>query len=425
MIAENSVHPLKAGNAFHESLLEYRSFTSAFILILAAVISGFLIQHLGSNILKPTTAGAWGSILIFCIWIGATVYFRHQLFCILTSYQFAVSVLLTSAVAVILGTFIIQHGSVTDYLHYYGPLLTNLIQNFFLYDLFHSVWFASLLLLTASSLFLVLLKRNPLRPAQWGFLLSHGGIILILAGGITGYFTSETGMIHLNEGQSASSLAIEKNGIYSGEKRDLGFDLKLLDFQVDYYPSEFKIYAYRLDPEKKEYRAIGSYKLQQGKRYKIPGSGTDLLIRHATTGDSATAEIEASGPDGVLNATLTNDAEAPVFLNKGEIALIIDKRDREAKEYRSLVAIIENGVEQRRALVEVNHPLKHKGFAFYQANFDPQNPGYSGIQTVRDPGLGFVYTGFVMMSLGVVFIFYIRPRLVQAGRKRQEASHAA
>jgi hypothetical protein len=415
----------KSGEGTHEAMMQYRSFTSALVLILAAVLSAFLIQHLGLHLIGPKTAGTWVSIFILLSWAGAAVYFRRELFWIFTSYQFAVSILATSSAATILGTFIVQHGSFEDYSRVYGPLAAGLIHNFFLYDLFHSFWFSSLLILTALSLFLVLCKRNPFRSTQWGFLLSHGGIILILVGAIAGYFTSETGMINLNEGQSASTVALTKNGSYTGVRRNLGFDLKLQDFQVEYYPAEYKIYAYRLDSEKKEYVAEGSYKIKQGKKYKIPGTGTTISIQSAETGDVAKAEILASGPNGMYQATLTDHAASPAYLNNGQIALLIDKRNRDAKDYRSVVSIFENGIERRHQTIEVNHPLKYKGFSFYQANFDPDNPAFSGIQMVKDPGLGFVYTGFIMMSLGVIFIFYIRPRMVEAGRKRQEAQYAA
>ena len=60
----------------------------------------------------------------------------------------------------------------------------------------------------------------------------------------------------------------------------------------------------------------------------------------------------------------------------------------------------------------VNDPLSHQGFMFYQSNFRKDDPTYSGIQVVRDPGLGVVFLGFIMMSIGVIFIYYIRPRLL-------------
>ena len=430
MIADKTMGPaavIKPANAegIHPAMMQYRSFTSAFVLILSTVLCTFLIQHIGLNLAKLISPGNLISFLIMIAAAGAIVYFRQELFWILTSYQFAVSILATSSAATILGTFIIQHGAVEDYYRVYGTLIGGLIQNFFLYDLFHSFWFASLLILTAVSLFLVLVKRNPFRATQWGFLLSHGGIILILAGAIGGYFTSESGMINLNEGQSANSVVLTKNGALTGFKRDLGFDLKLQDFQVEYYPAEYKIYAYRLDSAKKEYTAEGSYKLKQGKKYKIPGTDTTLFIRSAESGDTASAQILASGPNGMYEATLTDHPTAPTYLNHGEIAVLIDKRNQEAKDYRSILSIYENGIERKRATVQVNQPLKYKGFTFYQANFDPENPAYSGIQMVRDPALGFVYAGFVMMSLGVIFIFYIRPRMVEAGRRKQEALYAA
>jgi cytochrome c biogenesis protein len=39
------------------------------------------------------------------------------------------------------------------------------------------------------------------------------------------------------------------------------------------------------------------------------------------------------------------------------------------KDYKSSLAILEDKKEVRKKIIEVNHPLKYKGFVFYQANF--------------------------------------------------------
>lgn len=404
---------------FHREMQQIRSFASAFALILAIILTAFLIQHLNPQVSQPGSFGFWGALFLIGCWLTILVPLRRKLFLIFTSYQFAVSILAFSTVAVMLGTFVIQNAPPEEYLRLYGESLTAIIQNFFLFDLFHSLWFGSLLILIAVSLFLVLTKRNPFRLTQLGFLFSHGGIILILAGALMGFYRGEKGMIHLNEGDSASSLQIVKNNAYTGETGNLGFSLKLEDFQVDYYKGDYKIYAYRLDQSDGRYRAIGSYKIREGRRHKIPGSDTDFRIAAFTSGEFPTVNVEIASPEGKHFGVVTNRVEAPLILNEGEIVLMMDKRDDEVKEYRSLVSVYEGGIRQRQEVIQVNHPLKHKGFSFYQSNFDPDNLAYSGLQVVRDPGLSIVYGGFLFVGIGVVFIFYVRPRVVEAGRRKQ------
>ncbi|MBI4230775.1 MAG: cytochrome c biogenesis protein ResB, partial [Planctomycetes bacterium] len=83
----------------------------------------------------------------------------------------------------------------------------------------------------------------------------------------------------------------------------------------------------------------------------------------------------------------------------------------DVKSFRSRLAILEGGREVLQGNVEVNHPLPYKGWLFYQANYSADDPTYSGFLAVKDPGLPWVFAGFVMIVAGAVFVFYIRPRL--------------
>lgn len=102
----------------------------------------------------------------------------------------------------------------------------------------------------------------------------------------------------------------------------------------------------------------------------------------------------------------------PVALADGKTFLAFELRADEPKAFRSHLTILEGGKTITEKTIVVNDPLSYKGFMFYQSNFRKEDPTYSGIQVVRDPGLGIVFLGFIMMSLGVVFIYYIRPRLI-------------
>jgi cytochrome c biogenesis protein ResB len=83
-------------------------------------------------------------------------------------------------------------------------------------------------------------------------------------------------------------------------------------------------------------------------------------------------------------------------------------RDNEAKNYYSTLSILKNDRVVATKQIYVNEPMFYEGWAFYQANYDPQNLLYSGIEAVRDPGLPLVYLGLTLMMLGVFQIFYLR-----------------
>lgn len=102
----------------------------------------------------------------------------------------------------------------------------------------------------------------------------------------------------------------------------------------------------------------------------------------------------------------------PIALADGKTFLSFELRSDEPKSFRSHLTVLENGVKITEKTIVVNDPLSYKGYMFYQANFRKEDPTYSGIQVVRDPGLGIVFLGFLMMSIGVVFVYYIRPRIL-------------
>jgi len=83
-------------------------------------------------------------------------------------------------------------------------------------------------------------------------------------------------------------------------------------------------------------------------------------------------------------------------------------REKEAKNYYSTLSVLEVGQVVRTERIYVNEPMHYEGYAFYQANYDPRNLRYSGIEVVKDPGLPLVYLGLTLMMLGVFQIFYLR-----------------
>ncbi|MFQ6103074.1 MAG: cytochrome c biogenesis protein ResB [Candidatus Glassbacteria bacterium] len=87
------------------------------------------------------------------------------------------------------------------------------------------------------------------------------------------------------------------------------------------------------------------------------------------------------------------------------------QRERDILDYKSRVRVLENGEEVMAKTIEVNHPLIYGGYSIYQQSYNESDWTWTGFEVVRDPGLWVVYTGFVMMCIGSIYIFYIRPRI--------------
>ncbi|MCO6476863.1 MAG: cytochrome c biogenesis protein ResB [Phaeodactylibacter sp.] len=86
-------------------------------------------------------------------------------------------------------------------------------------------------------------------------------------------------------------------------------------------------------------------------------------------------------------------------------------RDMETKYYRSELSVLdENDEVVMSQSVVVNEPMLHRGYRFYQSDYDPNNPNYSGIGVSHEPGLYVVYFGFTVLVLGCLMMFYGRYR---------------
>jgi cytochrome c biogenesis protein ResB len=71
--------------------------------------------------------------------------------------------------------------------------------------------------------------------------------------------------------------------------------------------------------------------------------------------------------------------------------------------HKSKLTIIETTKEIKK-IVSVNNPFSHNGFIFYQFDYDPFNPDYSGLKVVKDPGMWIIYAGFVVMLAGIIYM---------------------
>jgi hypothetical protein len=106
---------------------------------------------------------------------------------------------------------------------------------------------------------------------------------------------------------------------------------------------------------------------------------------------------------------LTADPPDGLLLDE-ERALLFEKRDKEVKAFLSTITA-SKGSDTLNTVVAVNDPITFAGWTLYQVNYNPQDPTYSGLEAVHDPGVPWVFAGFALISLGVFMMFYVEPRL--------------
>ncbi len=376
-------------------------------------------------------------VVIGGMWVRAH---RHRVLPALIDLRFGVVILASIALATCVGTLVVQTNNNELFYGRYGsiaPVLTWL----HLHDVFHSWWFAWLLIITACALLASIARRRMWRKDQVGFLLLHTGLLLLLGGGLIGGVFGSSGMLHLQTNKSANYFVDGK-----GKKITLPFMVRLDDFTVERRKPRYRLYL--VEQRGAQQKVLASYDAASPSRVIVDGYGRIELLRLSVPESAATpktarakglwldpskgkvgvdettqkralqpaVELRVWGPNGARELTLGGDGERSLALGDQK-SLLFGKRSDDVINYSATVAILDGDRQVLSKKVSVNNPLHYGGFTLYQANFDAKNPSYAGLLVVSDPGYRFVLLGLVGLLLGVAHLMAIPRR-----RRRETAS---
>lgn len=343
-----------------------------------------------------------------------------------------VAVLLTAlAMAAILGTLVLQGKPPGLYAAKYNvqvggvPLpIGDAILALRLDDIFHSLWFGGLLALLGAGVAVSTVQRWPVRLRSAGFFTCHVGLLTTLAGTALSATLSVKGQVDLHAGgRSVDRAEALVPGLFDTEGRPvsvqvpLGFDLRLDRFDLVHYGSEYRVGYYELAEDGRE-RLRASFDPEPGVRHRLPGGAvfrTATITPGAAGGagakpdPTAVLQIDADGKS-FETPPLAASAAKVVPIPGGKAFLTFERREEDVKSFRSAVTVTQGG-SSRTGVVSVNEPFTYGGWTFYQSNYRQEDPTYSGLQAVRDPGVPWVFLGFALISAGVIYMFYVENRL--------------
>lgn len=211
--------------------------------------------------------------LAAAIYGAAFIVRREQFYQLLTSVQFAVSQMILLALAVVLGTVVLQDESLDFYERFYGHFVHKVILWTHSADLYRSLWFYALLSLLALSMLAVAWKRRPYPAHRIGFLLVHVSTSVILLGGLWGKYGYVRAFNELRAGEPTNTFYKMKNMRPNpGEPYALpGFRIQLNQFTVEQYAPEYKLYAF-VEPSGKGgfEKNPKVYEVKQGMKARLP-----------------------------------------------------------------------------------------------------------------------------------------------------------
>ncbi len=362
----------------------------------------------------------------------------------ISGFRFISTLLFVLAVIAILGTLVLQMKPAVFYITRYGAA-GRLIVALRLDDIFHGLPFALVMALFGASVIASATLRWPVKLKGAGFFICHVGIMTSLAGAAASATLSIRGGIDLHAGgETATQVRVTKAGQRTGEVAALGFDLHLDRFQLVNYEPEHRIGYYEQvtvadeNGPRRDWRLRASFdpdgekhRLPNGDSFRLKGIYPDFrpvpdpATRQVAYGTASqewrnpavAIEVQQEGrpKDALMFAARTS----PFFLSPTS-ALVFEKRDKEVKAYVSHVTAAQGATRVQRAIA-VNDPFTFNGWTLYQVNYNPEDPTYSGLEAVYDPGVFWVFTGFTLISLGVFYIFYVEPRI----KRRAQAAAAS
>jgi hypothetical protein len=292
------------------------------------------------------------------------------------------------------------------------------------------------------------LDTNLWKWRKAGILITHfGALLLLVGGGLTAIFSVEGNMI-INEGGKSNYfensyrkelVIIQKTGMHnsvSALSEDFIKSKKRHNFTKPNYSITIIEYYNNINLVEKKIQSKGNYK-GLAQHYSMVELPNEAEIERNIPGVIYQIHGTGNDIDGIyIASTMINKSESlqignnlfEISLRKERIYLpfelelinfekIVYPGTGMAKSYSSEVYLIENDIN-RRVLIEMNEPLRHMGYTFYQSSF--RGDSTTILSVVKNQGRLFPYISSIIMSIGLLIHMLIKlPKLM---RKKEKLS---
>jgi len=267
-----------------------------------------------------------------------------------------------------------------------------------------------------------------------GITIVHSGVIMMLLGSaLTSIFSNE-GNIVIDEGMQSNfyenyylkefavvntsddnqdfftvfnNQTLEKGSLLS--HKSIPFNIEILDYYENCKPArrvylgeeEYKgmsknFFLQEIDSEKEYEKNIS------GIIYRVSGTeGQDgIYINYIGQPITQTLRVDEEDYFLILRRERTY---LPFSLELIDFKKVLHPGTNIAKSYSSSINLIENEFS-RKVLIQMNEPLRHRGYTFYQASFIEDGPKETTVlATVKNHGRLFPYISTIIMCLGLLY----------------------
>lgn len=285
-----------------------------------------------------------------------------------------------------------------------------------------------------------------------GIVILHlGGILLFVGGGLTAIFSSEGNMV-IEEGAqtnyvedyhfmelaiintSASSFdeftifdqaLLKRNQIL--KHTNLNFEIEILNYLENCEPTRRTSPAGILHKGLLKNFMLNELKSEKEDNWNRPG----MIYKISNSGTIADGMYGIFLGQSVSQTISVNDKDYTIILRRKRTHLpfsielldfkkILHPGTDIPKSYSSDINLIENGAV-RKILIEMNEPLRHKGYTFFQSSFiEGPDSETTVLAVVKNYGRLFPYISSIIMCIGL--LFHLSQKLPDLFRKTRDKS---
>lgn len=211
-----------------------------------------------------------------------------------------------------------------------------------------------------------------------GFLLTHLGVVAILAGALTGWIAGESHefILPVRPGRFWNKVPMP-----GGRTIAFPFALACNSFSVEYYDPSYDVYQPVIRDGKTEYRKVSTHML------------------------AATGEL-VLGKYGRLNRADLYAAESQTWHEEHSLTngWVLRLRPPVPRLYRAELSLRLDGETVLDRVLMVNHPVVLRGWRIYLVSYEPQRMPHVVLKGRRDPGRGAVVAGIWMVMVGTLLL---------------------
>jgi cytochrome c biogenesis protein len=278
------------------------------------------------------------------------------------SLKLTISLLILLSILSIIGTLIAQKASPSEYIQRYGIGLYEVLNFFNLFDMYHSWWFSAILVFLMINLITCSIQRFP---------------------GVWRQISHEPSTSGLEDSMLKALPCVEK--VRASGQAGAKTEEDIL----------FKLKKWFGNPRRMETESAVTLYSEKGRFSRLGVYITHLSLLIILIGGLIGSQFGFKGFVNILEGETVDqiyerreDREVPrplsfsVRCDDFNITYydLPGRKEKNVKEYTSIITILDNGKEVLKESVRVNHPLHYKGLAFYQSSYGAIHDVTLGIQ---------------------------------------------